>query len=258
MRLEPDYKAQRSLERIANDRRRASEVIDRLRALAKRQVPCKGRFDLNEVILEVLALRDDEVRRNEILVETSLDVDLPTVECDRIQIQQIILNLIINAIETMSAVDDRRRQLAISSAKEGTNAVRVEVRDSGPGVDPSHADRLFEAFYTTKAEGMGMGLSISRAIIRGPRRTVVGESERAPRCRLLFLAADGIGSGVNDDRASGRCRLLASHPLRALTLFEVPLFKLFEDSSQRSLQTARFAPSAGCCRTRTQKSTVSS
>ena len=162
----PDLdKAQRSLERIANDRRRASAVIDRLRALVKRQVPRKGRFDLNEVILEVLALTDDQMRRNEILVETSLDVDLPTVECDRVQIQQIILNLITNAIEAMSAVDDRRRQLAIGSAKEGANAVRVEVRDSGPGVDPSHVDRLFEAFYTTKAEGMGMGLSISRAII---------------------------------------------------------------------------------------------
>ncbi len=158
-------KAQSSLERIANDRRRASAVIDRLRALAKRQAPRKGRFDLNEVILEVLTLTDDELRRNEILVETSLDVDLPTVECDRIQIQQIILNLIINAIEAMSAVDDRHRQLAIGSAKEGANAVRVEVRDSGPGVDPRHADRLFEAFYTTKPEGMGMGLSICRAII---------------------------------------------------------------------------------------------
>ena len=162
----PDLdKAQRSLERIANDRRRASAVIDRLRALVKRQVPRKDRCDLNEAILEVLALMDDEARRYDILVETSLDADLPTVECDRIQIQQIILNLVVNAIEAMRAVDDRRRQLAIGSAREGAKVVRVEVRDSGPGVDPSHADRLFEAFYTTKAEGTGMGLSISHAII---------------------------------------------------------------------------------------------
>ena len=162
----PDLdKAQRSLERIANDGKRASTVIDRLRALVKRQVPRKDRHDLNEAILEVLALTDDEVRRNDILVETSLGADLPMVECDRIQIQQIVLNLIVNAIESMDALDDRRRQLAIGSAREGADAVRVEVRDSGPGVDPSYADRLFEAFYTTKAEGMGMGLSISRAII---------------------------------------------------------------------------------------------
>ena len=162
----PDLdKAQRSLERIAKDIKRASTVIQRLRALVKRQAPRKDRVDLNEAILEVLALTDDEVRRHDILVETSLAADLPTVEGDRIQIQQIVLNLVVNAIEAMSAPDGRRRQLAIGSAREDTNAVRVEVRDSGPGVDPSHADRLFEAFYTTKAEGMGMGLCISRAII---------------------------------------------------------------------------------------------
>jgi PAS domain S-box-containing protein len=162
----PDLdKAQRSLERIGNDGRRASAVIDRLRALVKRQVPRKDRFDLNVAILEVLALTDDEVRRNDILVETSLDADLPKVEADRIQIQQIILNLVVNAIEAMSALDDRRHQLAIGSAREGAKAVRVEVRDSGPGVDASHAERVFEAFYTTKAEGMGMGLPISRAMI---------------------------------------------------------------------------------------------
>src|SRR5215831_8890739 len=162
----PDLdKARRSLERIVNDSRRASAVVGRLRALVKRQEPRKDRVDLNEAILEVLALTDDAVRRNDILVETSLAADLPTVEGDRIQIQQIVLNLVVNAIEAMSAVDGRRRQLAIGSAREDANAVRVEVCDSGPGVDPSHADRLFEAFYTTKAEGMGMGLCISRAII---------------------------------------------------------------------------------------------
>jgi signal transduction histidine kinase len=113
----------------------------------------------------VLALTDHEVRRNDILVETALDADLPQVEGDRIQIQQIILNLVVNAIEAMSTVDDRPRQLAIGSAREGAKAVRVEVRDSGPGFEASHAERLFEAFYTTKAEGTGLGLSISRAII---------------------------------------------------------------------------------------------
>src|SRR5262245_26201242 len=162
----PDLdRAQRSLERIVNDTRRASTIIDRLRALVKRQAPRKDRIDLNEAIVEVLALTDDEVRRHDILVETSLAADLPTVEGDRIQIQQIVLNLVVNAIEAMSAVDDGSRRLAIGSAREDANAVRVEVRDSGPGVDPSHAERLFEAFYTTKAEGMGMGLCISRAII---------------------------------------------------------------------------------------------
>jgi len=99
------------------------------------------------------------------VVETSLDVDLPMVECDRVQVQQIILNLIVNAVEAMSAVNDRPHRLAVGTAREDAKAVRIEVRDSGPGVDPNHADQLFEAFYTTKAEGMGMGLSISRDII---------------------------------------------------------------------------------------------
>jgi PAS domain S-box-containing protein len=162
----PDLdKAQRSLERIANDARRASTVVDRLRALVKRQVQRKERCDLNAAIREVLVLTDDELRRNNIVVETSLDVDLPMVECDRVQVQQIILNLIVNAVEAMSTVNDRLRRLTVGSAREDAKAVRVEVRDSGPGIDPNHADQLFEAFYTTKAEGMGMGLSISRDII---------------------------------------------------------------------------------------------
>jgi len=161
----PDLdKAQRSLERIANDARRASTVIDRLRALVRRQVQRKERCDLNAAIREVLVLTDDELRRNNILVETSLDADLPMVECDRVQIQQIILNLIMNAVEAMGTVNDRPRRLAVGSASDA-KAVQIEVRDSGPGIDPSHADQLFEAFYTTKAEGMGMGLSISRDIV---------------------------------------------------------------------------------------------
>jgi PAS domain S-box-containing protein len=162
----PDLdKAQRSLARIVNDSGRASTIVGRLRALVKGQAPRKDRFDLNEAILEVLALTNDEARRNEILVASELAPDLPTVEADRIQIQQIVLNLVVNAIEAMRAVDGRRRQLTIGSAREDANAVRVEVRDSGPGVDSRHADRLFEAFYTTKSNGMGMGLCISRAII---------------------------------------------------------------------------------------------
>jgi len=162
----PDLdKAQRALERIVNDSRRASAVVGRLRALVKRQAPRRDRVDLNEAIREVLALTQDEVRRNDILVATSLAADLPVVEGDRIQIQQVVLNLVVNAIEAMSALDGRRRQLTLGSAREDANAVRVEVRDSGPGVDPSHAERLFEAFYTTKADGMGMGLAISCAII---------------------------------------------------------------------------------------------
>src|SRR4030095_4705492 len=120
----PDLdKAQRSLERIVNDSRRASAVVGRLRALVKRQAPHKDRVDLNEAIHEVLALTDDQGRRNQLRVETPLAANLPTVEADRIQIQQIVLNLVVNAIEAMSALDARRRrQLAIGSATGGGGA----------------------------------------------------------------------------------------------------------------------------------------
>ena len=158
-------KAQRALERIANEGRRAGEIIEGLCGLVKGQAPRKDRCDLNAAILEALALTRDEAQRNAISLETSLAEDLPPVECARTQVQQVILNLVVNAIQAMRAVADRPGRLAVVSSREGPNAVCVEVRDSGPGVDPSQADRLFDAFYTTKAEGIGIGLSISSAII---------------------------------------------------------------------------------------------
>ncbi len=161
----PDFeRAQRALERIGQDGSRASEVIDRIRTLVKRQPPRRDRVDINEAILEVIALARDEVKKSEISLQFSLTQGLPTVEGDRIQLQQVILNLIVNAIEAMNAVIGRRK-LTIHSAADGSNAVRVEVRDSGPGVDPARGNDIFEAFYTTKSEGLGMGLSISHSII---------------------------------------------------------------------------------------------
>ena len=159
----PDQ-AQRALERIANEGRRASEIIEGLCMLVKGQAPQKDRCDLNAAILEVLTLTHDEVQRNKISVETSLAENLPLVECARTQVQQVILNLVVNAIQAMCAAAAPRR-LVVGSSREGPSTVRIEVRDSGPGVDPRQADRLFEAFYTTRAEGIGMGLSISNVIV---------------------------------------------------------------------------------------------
>jgi PAS domain S-box-containing protein len=158
-------KARRALERIANDGKRAAEVIRRIRALMKRQAPRKEWLDINEAILEVMALAQYQLRRSEILVETRLGHDLPLVRCDRVQLQQVLLNLIINATEAMNAIKDRPRELTIVSASDGPDAISVEVRDSGTGLDPEHAPHLFEPFYTTKAEGLGIGLSISRSIL---------------------------------------------------------------------------------------------
>jgi PAS domain S-box-containing protein len=158
-------KTRRALERIANDGKRAAEVIRRIRALMKRQAPRKEWLDINETILEVIALAQYQLRRSEILVETRLGHHLPLVRCDRVQLQQVLLNLIINAIEAMSGIKEQPSELTIVSASDGPDTVSVEVRDSGTGLDPEHAPHLFEPFYTTKAEGLGIGLSISRSIL---------------------------------------------------------------------------------------------
>jgi PAS domain S-box-containing protein len=158
-------KARRALERIVNDGRRAGEVIKRIRALMKRQAPQKEWLEINEAILEVIAIVQHQLRRNDILVETRLAEGLPLVRGDRVQLQQVLLNLIVNAIEAMSGIDERRRELTIVSYADGPEAVAVEVRDSGMGVDPERAAHLFEPFYTTKSEGLGIGLSISRTIV---------------------------------------------------------------------------------------------
>jgi len=158
-------KARRALERIANDGRRAGAIIERIRALLKREAPRKDWLDVNETILEVIALTQYELRRNDIVLKTRLTKGLPRVQGDRVQCQQVLLNLIVNAIEAMSGIDDRRHELVIASSPEGPDAVRVDVSDSGTGLYPEHADHLFEPFYTTKSEGIGIGLSISRSII---------------------------------------------------------------------------------------------
>ena len=159
-------RAQQTLERIAADGRRASEVIARIRALAKRHAPRKDRLDLNRKISEVLALVEHEARDKAIEIDTRLDAALPPVVGDRVQLQQVLLNLVMNAIDAMSAVEGRPRELTIVTKPTADGAVTVEVRDCGVGLDTQAGERLFEAFYTTKPEGLGIGLSISRSIIR--------------------------------------------------------------------------------------------
>ena len=157
--------AHSALDNIVADGKRAREIIARIRALAKRQAPRMDLLDLNRKILEMLALTEQELRSHDIVLETRLDGTLPGVMGDRVQLQQVLLNLILNAIEAMSGVHDRPRELTIVSRADGSNAVVVEVRDSGIGLDPDRAERVFEAFYTTKTEGIGIGLSISRSIV---------------------------------------------------------------------------------------------
>jgi PAS domain S-box-containing protein len=154
-----------TLGHIIKDGRRASEVIDRIRALIKKAPPRNDPLDINEIVIEVIALTRREVLSNGVSLQTQLANGLPLVRGDRIQLQQVILNLVVNAVEATSSTSEGARELLISTGKDGSDAVLVVVRDSGPGLDPEGLGRLFDAFYTTKAGGMGMGLSICRSII---------------------------------------------------------------------------------------------
>jgi C4-dicarboxylate-specific signal transduction histidine kinase len=154
-----------SLSRIVEDGKRAGNVIAGIRALINKVPPRKDRFDLNEAVLETIALTRSEVLNHGILLQTEFASRLPMVEGDRTQLQQVILNLILNAIEAMSGLDEGRRELRVTTETEADGGIRVTVRDSGPGLDTADVERVFTAFYTTKPEGMGMGLAICRSMV---------------------------------------------------------------------------------------------
>jgi PAS domain S-box-containing protein len=156
--------ARDGLQAIARDGRRASDVIARIRALARRTATEKESLDMNDVVREVVVLAEGEARRARAKLRTELAGNLPRVLGDRVQLQQVVLNLLLNGIEAMNEVVGSR-DLVIRTHRETDNRVRVAVQDSGAGIDPQVAKRVFEAFYTTKRGGMGMGLSISRSII---------------------------------------------------------------------------------------------
>jgi PAS domain S-box-containing protein len=157
--------ARRSVERIVRDGHRAAEVLERIRALVKKAPPKEEQVEVNKIISEIIALTRTELQHNGVSVRTELANDLPPVLGDRIQLQQVILNLIINAIEAMTGEGAGPRELLVVSGKDGPNGVLVAVHDSGTGLSEENIDRLFGAFYTTKSKGMGMGLAISRTII---------------------------------------------------------------------------------------------
>ncbi|HKB66736.1 MAG TPA: ATP-binding protein [Pyrinomonadaceae bacterium] len=151
--------------RIIRDGNRASEVIARIRALSKKAGTAKERLDLNQTIQEMITLTIGEVRRNGVELRTELAADIPAISGDRVELQQVVLNLIKNGIEAMGGIDDRARELLIKTESDAVGRVRVIVRDSGTGLNPLNMERIFDAFYTTKSEGMGMGLAISRSIV---------------------------------------------------------------------------------------------
>jgi len=157
--------ARQAVERIIKDGYRASEVISRVRSLVKKAPPRNDLVDLNKVIVEVLALAQNEARRNRVFMKRELASDLPPVIGDRVQLQQVILNLIMNGLEAMAKVNEGARELTVSSSKDESDNLIVAVRDSGVGLDQADLERVFDAFFTTKPDGMGMGLAICRTII---------------------------------------------------------------------------------------------
>ena len=174
--------ARQAVAAIIRDGTRASSVLVRIRGLLSRGERLRERLHIYDVIREVIALLEGELRRNAISLKTETSENLPPVVVDRVLLQQVVLNLIVNAMEAMRAVSDRARVLRIRTQEQPSGSIVVLVRDSGLGVDPEHSSRMFEAFYTTKAEGIGMGLSISRSIIE------------AHGGRLWAVANDGPGS----------------------------------------------------------------
>jgi C4-dicarboxylate-specific signal transduction histidine kinase len=157
--------ARQSALRVVADGHRAADIIGRIRALAQKTPPHKDWLDLNATIQDVLALARSEVHRHGVVVETHLAKEVPLILGDRVQLQQVLLNLVMNAIEAMRDVGVGPRTLWVSSAPVAATEVVIAVRDSGPGFEPQHLERLFDAFYTTKPGGMGLGLAISRRII---------------------------------------------------------------------------------------------
>jgi signal transduction histidine kinase len=157
-------KLREAISEIVNDGTRASEVISRIRALLQKGAPERVELDINQVIEEVAVLLRDELTRNHVSLRTDLGADLPRVSGDRVQLQQVVINLVMNGIEAMRSLAHLPRELFIKSARNH-NAVLIQVQDSGEGLDPQQAEHIFEPFFTTKPEGIGMGLSISRSIV---------------------------------------------------------------------------------------------
>lgn len=177
--------ARETARRTIRDGNRASDVIGRLRALFSKRELTLEPLDLNDATREVIALYSSELQRNSVVVQSQLADDLPQVNGDRIQIQQVILNLLHNAADAMADVSDRQRDLVVRTELEG-DLVRLDVRDAGVGIDQEHIDKLFNPFYSTKSAGMGIGLTISRSIVESHHGRIWGTPNEGPGATFAF------------------------------------------------------------------------
>ena len=178
--------ARETARRMIRDGNRAAEVVSRLRALFSKKEFTLEPLDLNDVTRELIALSLIDLQRDRVVLQSELSGDLPTITGDRIQLQQVILNLIRNASDAMGDIHDRARNLLIKTEREGASHVRLSVRDAGVGIDRENIDELFNAFQTTKPGGMGIGLSISRSIIDRHHGRLWGEPNDGPGATFSF------------------------------------------------------------------------
>jgi C4-dicarboxylate-specific signal transduction histidine kinase len=179
---------------VVSDTDRAGDIIGRIRDHMKSAAPRKEHFDLNEAINEVILLGRSAIIKNGVSVQTRLSEGLFPIHGDRVQLQQVVLNLLLNAVEAMGSTEEGARELLISTEQDHTG-VLVAVRDSGPGIDPSHLERVFDAFYTTKSSGMGMGLSICRSIIEAHGGRLWAEANE-PRGTIFQFTLPAVQSST--------------------------------------------------------------
>ena len=182
--------ARAALRRTLRDGNRASEVIVRLRALFSNKPPTFEPVDLNEAAREVIALSLGELQSRRVILRTEFADDLPRVPADRVQLQQVVLNLVRNALDAMKTVEDHPRALLIRSERDDDNSVRLSVTDAGVGFDPRIMDRLFDAFFSTKTDGMGVGLSVSRSIIETHNGRLWATLNDGPGATFAFSVPD--------------------------------------------------------------------
>jgi C4-dicarboxylate-specific signal transduction histidine kinase len=200
--------ARATAQRTIRDGNRASEVIQRLRTLFAKRAPAREEVDLNDAAREVMALTAQELQRARVMLRPELDPALPRVAGDRVQLQQVMLNLVLNAADAMRTIEDRPRRLTISTGRDGRAGVRLAVSDVGIGVEPAGVEKLFEAFHTTKPNGMGVGLAISRSIIESHDGRLWAAPNDGPGATFTFsLPAAPMARGARE--ADGR---LAGQP----------------------------------------------
>jgi C4-dicarboxylate-specific signal transduction histidine kinase len=185
--------------RTIRDANRASEVIKRLRTMFSKDAPTTEKVDLNDAAQEVIILSAGELQRSRALLQTEFAENLPLVSADRVQLQQVILNLLLNAADAMAEVDDRPRKLLIQTGLLNDGGVKLTVRDSGTGLNPHTVEKLFTAFYTTKVNGMGVGLSICRLIIESHNGRIWAEANNGTGATFSFC----VPSASRDPKTPG-------------------------------------------------------